>query len=124
MIVAAETVESLAIEFPNEQAAARLEFANIARRVGISPRIVTKRWMPEFGPFIERQSIIRPGELALLFECDALIVGVQIEIPRQRPWLVGGMTVHAAPLQNRLNVAKILDIDYLRRSSYHANCVV
>ena len=42
MVVVAEAVEAGAEDFPDEQAAPRLEHANIARRVGVPPRAVDR----------------------------------------------------------------------------------
>ena len=56
MVVVREAVEPLAEDLPDEQAAARLELADVARGVRIAPAVVADRLVAELGPLVQRQA--------------------------------------------------------------------
>src|SRR5678815_2466353 len=102
MVIIGEAIEPLAENFPDEQTAARLHFANVAGGVRIAPGIVADRLVAEFGPFIEGQAIIGAGKFSVLFKRDEFIIGVEDKLARGLGSILR-VTRYAAPRENRFN---------------------
>src|SRR5262245_40102701 len=111
MIVVVEAIQPLAVDFPDEQAAAGLETPDIARGVGIAPAIPAGRWLvAEFGPFVHGQPVVRAGKRPTIVAIQFLVVRVEIEIAGRLLALPGRVAGTAAPLQDRLDVPVVLHV--------------
>jgi hypothetical protein len=108
VVVVREAVEPPAEHLPREQAAARLELADVARRVRVAPAVVADGLVAELGRLVQREADVGPRELAPALDLEHLVVGVEHEVAGG---LLGALRVarRAALLQDGLDVAEVLE---------------
>src|SRR6185312_11617582 len=112
MVVVGETIEALAVNLPDEQAAPRLELADIARGIWITPRIPAGRLDAEFGAFIQGEAVIGGGELAVLIRLYEFVVGIEIQVAGNHAGgIAPAMTGNTTAIENRFDVAPVFDIE-------------
>ena len=106
-VVVRPAVGAAAEDFPDQQAAARLKHADISRGVGIPPRADQGR-PAEAAGVVHRQPIIGAGHVVGVGEIDRLVV-VEHQVAGRLLVLLG-VAGDAAPVEDRLDVAIVLDV--------------
>src|SRR5690606_27729203 len=109
MVVVRESVEAASEDLPDEEASPRLELANVPRRLRVAEAVVADGRMAIARLLVEREAIIRSREDALVAKALLFIVRVEGEVSCR---LLARLRVarHAASIEDRANVAPVLDV--------------
>ncbi len=108
-IVVAPAVGAPAENLPRQQAAARLELADVARGIGLPPTtVVDDRLVAELRLVVQRQAVVRARNAPDIRDVHRAVV-IKHQLARRFVRLVG-VTGDAAALEDRLDIAEILDV--------------
>src|SRR5260370_42572141 len=88
--------------------------ANVAGRFGLAPGVPAGRFVAELCSPVEREPVIGAREVALVFMLDLLVVGVEIERAGRVLAVLRSVAGDAITMEDRANVAVILDVQRAR----------
>ena len=108
-VVVAPAVEPLAVDLPDEQAAARLEHADVARGVRAAATSPMSGLCPNCAGAVHRQAVVGAGNVVRGLGRFTVVVVVEDQVAGRlvAPSRVAG---DAAAVEDRLDVAVVLDV--------------